>query len=270
MNWLIGLTTIAIGCGPLAALAAWADESATDANIVTALDISESVDPRATAIEIQGMAQAIRAPEIIQAIQGGRHGRIGFAVFAWRDGAYPELVSWTIIATVEDALAASDRLETGFKSFADSEQGIETPYPHLTDLSGAIDHAAILLLTAPYVADRSVVNVIGNGWDNVGEGPQRARDRVIAKGGTVNGVVLGPDPVLMGYYRGSVVGGPGAFLLSADSAGAIAEVLVRKFLYDVALGGDGGEDRALYNALVMRASGTGAPPRSSEKCSTGR
>ena len=36
----------------------------------------------------------------------------------------------------------------------------------MTDLSGAIDHAAILLLTAPYAADRSVINVIGNGWDN--------------------------------------------------------------------------------------------------------
>lgn len=243
MNRLIVLTMIVIGCGPLWAGAAAAGETATDANIVTALDISESVDPRATAIEIDGMARAIRAPEIVQAIRGGRRGRIGFAVFAWRDGAYPELVSWSIIATAVDARAVSDRLEAGFKSFAESEEGSEMLFPHMTDLSGAIDHAAVLLLTAPYVADRSVVNVVGNGWDNVGEGPQRARDRVIAKGGTVNGVVLGPDPVLMDYFRGNVIGGPGAFLLSADRAGAISEVLARKFLYDIALGRDDRRER---------------------------
>jgi len=222
-----------LGCALLSGEAAGADLF-TDANIVTAIDISDSVDAQAIAVEIDGMAQAILAPEIIQAIAVGRHGRIGFAVFAWRDGAYPELVTWSVIASAEDARSVSERLEAGFRAFTQSDRPI--PTAHMTDLSGAIDHAAILLLTAPFVAERSVVNIIGNGWDNVGEGPMRARDRLVAKGGTVNGVVLGPDPVLMGYYRSSVIGGPGAFLLSADSAGAMADVFARKFLYDVALG----------------------------------
>jgi hypothetical protein len=80
-----------------------------------------------------------------------------------------------------------------------------------------------------------VINVIGNGWDNVGEGPRRARDRVVTTGGTINGVVLGVDPVLMSYYRSHVIGGPGAFLLSAGDPDAMTEVLARKFIYDIAL-----------------------------------
>ena len=213
-----------------------AAELATDVNIVTAVDISDSVDPRAMAIEIGGMAAALRGPAIIQAIQSGPHRRIGFAVFAWRSGAYPELVSWTIIATDDDARAVSSRLEAGFHAFAASDPPAPSSSPHMTDLSGAIDHAAILLLTAPYAANRSVINVIGNGWDNVGEGPRRARDRVLAKGGIINGVVLGFDPVLIGYYRSYVIGGPGAFLLSVDDPAAMIDGLVRKFLYDIAQG----------------------------------
>jgi hypothetical protein len=235
MDLLERLAAIALGCALLSGGGAGAAELATDANIVTALDISDSVDPHSMAIEINGMAEAIRAPEIVQAIQGGRHGRIGFAIFAWRDGAYPELLSWTIIATEADAHAVADRLQSGFHAFAVSDPPSSALSPHMTDLSGAIDHAGILLLTAPYATERSVVNVIGNGWDNIGEGPLHARDRILAKGGTVNGVVLGPDPVLEGYYRSSVIGGAGAFLLSADSPNAMAEVLARKFLYDVAL-----------------------------------
>lgn len=231
------LAIVALSC-VLGHEGAAAGELVTDVNIVTALDISDSIDARTMTIEIDGMVEAIRTPEVIQAIQSGRHHRIGFAIFAWRDGAYPELVSWTIIATAEDARAVSDRLESGFRAFSASDPPAPALSPHMTDLSGAIDHAAILLLTAPYVADRSVINVIGNGWDNVGEGPRRARDRFTAKGGTINGVVVGFDPVLLSYYRSYVIGGPGAFLLSIDDPTAMIEILARKFLYDIALWGE--------------------------------
>src|SRR4051812_12729811 len=106
MHLLEKLAVVAFGCA-LASGNAVVAEPVTDANIVTALDISDSIDPHSMAIEIDGMAEAIRAPEVIRAIQGGRHGRIGFAIFAWRDGAYPELVSWTIIATEADAHAVA-------------------------------------------------------------------------------------------------------------------------------------------------------------------
>ena len=231
------LAIIALSCVLLPSEDAAAAELVTDVNIVTALDISDSIDSQGAAIEIDGMARAIGAPEVIRAIQSGRHRRIGFAVFAWRDGAYPELVSWTIIATAEDARTVAGRLQSGFQAFAAADPPAPALSPHMTDLSGAIDHAAILLLTAPYVAGRSVINVIGNGWDNVGEGPRRARDRFTARGGTINGVILGFDPVLMGYYRSTVIGGPGSFLLSIDDQAAMAEVLARKFLYDISLRG---------------------------------
>ena len=45
-----------------------------------------------------------------------------------------------------------------------------------------------MLGQAPFAAKRAVVNMIGNGEDNVGEDPRRARDGLSAKGVTINGV----------------------------------------------------------------------------------
>jgi hypothetical protein len=103
----------------------------------------------------------------------------------------------------------------------------------LTNLSQAIDHAAGMILTAPYATDRAVVNIIGNGEDNVGEDAGPARDRVIALGGTVNGAVLGDDPLVLDYYRQEVIGGPGAFVIGAGGAATLVEALKRKFLADI-------------------------------------
>ena len=229
-----GLLSLSLIAAVLVGAAAGAEELRTDVNIVTALDVSDSIDAQSTRIEIEGMAQAILAPEILQAIRAGHHGRVGFAIFAWNEGAYPELVSWTIIRDDADARDVSKQLRdvSPSKLSPSVDRMVE---PRMTDLSGAIDHAAVLLLTAPFATDRMVLNVIGNGWDNVGEGPVPARDRLVGAGGIINGVILGEDPVLADYFRQNVIGGHGAFLISARDPSAITDVLARKFLRDVAL-----------------------------------
>ena len=211
----------------------------TDVNIVTAIDISDSVDPEWIRIEIEGIARAILAPEVIRAIQRGRHGRIGFAVFAWyHDGIYPELVSWTLIVSEKDAMRVSNEIADCLR-VTDAAEGRKRSNKHhlgrLTDLSAAIDHAAELLLTAPYATEREVVNIIGNGADNLGEDPQRARNSLIGQGGTINGVVLGGDLSVLDHYRQQVIGGRGAFLLSAHNIDMIVELLARKFHYDIVM-----------------------------------
>ena len=216
-----------------AATAAAGQDLRTDVNIVTALDISDSVDAQSSRIEIDGMAQAILAPEILGAIQAGRHGRIGFAVFAWHEGAYPALVAWTVIGSAADAQGVAARLRADLPIDAAALGSADSP--RMTDLSGAIDHGAMLLLSAPFATDRMVLNVIGNGWDNVGEAPEYARDRLLAKDAIINGVIVGEDPVLADYFRQNVIGGPGAFLITARDKSAITSMLARKFLRDVAM-----------------------------------
>lgn len=232
---LATLRVIAVGSALLCSSAAWADDIATDANLVTGLDISDSIDRKAMRFEIEGMAQAVRSPEFIAAIRSGRHGRIGFAVFAWHHNQFPEIVPWALIATEQDALAVAHRIEARLQVDVEMEaRGKEAFYAgRLTDLSQAIDHATEMLHAAPYVAGRSIVNIIGNGEDNVGDDAQLARDRSVETGAVVNGVVLGGDPELVAYYRRQVIGGPGAFVMSTDGTAGMVEVMTRKFLYDI-------------------------------------
>jgi Ca-activated chloride channel homolog len=92
-----------------------------------------------------------------------------------------------------------------------------------------------MLRAAPFAGERSVVNIVGNGEDNVGEDAEVARDRTVDAGAIVNGVVLGGDPVVLDYYRRQVVGGPGAFVMSTGAPATMANVMARKFLYDIVM-----------------------------------
>ncbi len=220
-------------CGALSCVPAVAnDELSTDANIITGLDVSSSINAQETMLQIDGMAQAIRSPAILAAIQHGQHRRIGFAVFVWADGDYPELVSWRTIGSQEDAEATSQEITARLDSLLKSSaRSVGT----LTNLSGAMEHASEMLSQAPFRAKRALVNIIGNGEDNVGEDPQRARAALLASGATINGVVVGGDPAVLNYYRSQVIGGRTAFVLPADNAETLVQVFAMKFVSEIAL-----------------------------------
>lgn len=234
---LRAIATVALAWSLCEISPASADGIRTDANILTAIDISDSVDAEMLYLEIEGMARALRSPKILQATRRGRNGRIGFAVFAWsHGGGHPELVSWTSIASEQDAARVSAEIAR-WLLLADQAAGRKRDMPHhsgrLTDISAGIEHATQLFLVAPYVTHRQVLNIIGNGEDNLGENPERARDRLLSFGGSINGVVLGREIAALDYYRRYVVGGPGAFYLFANDPDSIAEILELKLLYDL-------------------------------------
>ena len=231
------LAVIALGLAALSGRCGLADEVVTDANIVTGLDISASIEPDDMRRAIEGLAGAIRSPEVLRAIEAGAHRRIGFAVFAWHYHLFPEIVAWTVIGSEADAAAVSRKIVERLQIDVEKEAREQAIYiGRLTDISQAIDHATGMLDAAPFPTSRAIVNIIGNGEDNVGEDASFARDRFVAAGGTVNGVVLGGDESMMGYYQGHVIGGPGAFVMSAGRAASLAPVLARKFLHDIVAG----------------------------------
>ncbi len=78
-----------------------------------------------------------------------------------------------------------------------------------------------------------MVNIIGNGPDNMGEEAGAARDRLLASGVTVNALVLDGTEEAEDYFRTEVVGGPGTFLMVGDSNLDLEEVMLRKLLGDL-------------------------------------
>ena len=86
------------------------------------------------------------------------------------------------------------------------------------------------LARSPFQAPRRVIDVSGDGTNNSGRPVTQARDEAIAAGVTINGLVIlsevplptnpqhtHPPGGLTAYYENNVIGGPGAFVLEAES-----------------------------------------------------
>ena len=78
-----------------------------------------------------------------------------------------------------------------------------------------------------------MIDISGDGINNIGRQPEAARDEAVAEGITINGLAILTDFAgLDHYFRNSVVGGPGAFVVAvaefADFAAAVLNKLVRE------------------------------------------
>jgi hypothetical protein len=70
---------------------------------------------------------------------------------------------------------------------------------------------------------------------NFGVPPVTARDALVSKGITINGLaILSEEPWLDEYYRSNVVGGPAAFVAVAKNFDSFAEAMLRKLVREVA------------------------------------
>jgi len=149
------------------------------------------------------------------------------------------------IGSADDAELAVQRIRAAIIEQIATEATLrraESRFGRPTDLSHALSSATAMLLAAPFRSRRSVINIIGNGPDNVNEDSQGARDAALALGFTINGVVLGHDPDVIAYFQQNVVGGPGSFVEHVPSPEGMAEVLRRKFINDIVIGfADGSE-----------------------------
>lgn len=218
--------------------------AATDANLITALDISDSMMRHDEWIQFDGIARAVTDPAFLRAIAGGRHGRVGFAVFVWSSGRGGEVVlPWTLLASRADAehIAADLRstLEIDRSGYRrpDNDSDPKPPDQGLrTDVSGAIEFAVDMVAQAPYATDRKVINICANGVDNVSAHPDAARDRALAAGAIINGMVIGSRPDVAAYFRRHVQAGPGSFVVEARQPADVAAAMLDKFLRDLLAG----------------------------------
>ena len=196
-----------------------------DVALVLAVDSSGSVSQERLTMQIQGYLGALRHPSFIEAVRGGRHGRIGLTFVTWTDARrQDQTVRWTVI---EDAAGAD--------AFAKAVQSALNPLPGWTSISGAIDFSVGLLLGSGYMATRRVIDISGDGTNNDGRPVTEARDAAVAAGVTINGLpIVEVEPELEAYYRENVIGGPDSFVVVVRDMGSFGEAVLRKLLVEVA------------------------------------
>jgi hypothetical protein len=104
-----------------------------------------------------------------------------------------------------------------------------------TSISGAIDHARALFAASPFMSERHVIDVSGDGANNRGRNVRGARDEAVAANITINGLpITAIEPDLEQYYRSNVIGGAGAFVVVAESYENFADAILQKLIAEIA------------------------------------
>jgi hypothetical protein len=221
----------------MAATAASAAE-AVDLLLVLAADVSRSVDGPKFQLQREGYAAAITDPRVIEAIRSGPRGRVAICFVEWSGaGNQKVVIDWTVVRDNATAQQFGSQLAEAPRSFADR-----------TSISGAIDFALSQFERAPFEANRHTIDVSGDGTNNSGRDVMDARDEAVAKGVTINGLVIlsdrplswnaehtNPPGGLDNYYRNHVIGGPGAFVMVAQDFKSFGQAIINKLVAEIAL-----------------------------------
>jgi Protein of unknown function (DUF1194) len=209
----------------LAASSARAGEP-VDVALVLAVDVSLSVNDERYQLQRDGIAAAFENPDLAKAIAAGPNHAVAVAVLQFSD---PDrqfaVIEWTRIASAADA----QLLATQIRRTGRSSDG-------LTGMADALLGAQQLLDSVPFPATRRVVDLSGDGMNNVGTQITAARDQLIADGITINGLpILTEEPWLETYFTEYVIGGPDAFVITAESLNSFADAMKRKLVQEVAV-----------------------------------
>jgi hypothetical protein len=209
-----------------------AADTAVDLELVLAVDVSRSMDPDEQQVQRDGYVAAITNPDLVNAIVSGPHHRIALSYIEWSG---PEtqhvLVDWRVI----DGAASA-------KAFADTLAQAPLQTYRGTSISGGLAFAKTRFEDNGFEAPRHVIDVSGDGPNNMGMPIDLAREDVVRAGITINGLpimikqagdFLSIDNLDV-YYQNCVIGGAGAFSIVVHSADQFEQAIRRKLVLEIA------------------------------------
>src|SRR4051794_30638053 len=228
-----GLSFAAPNKPQLLAQRADAGATAVDAEVVLAVDVSYSMDPDEQALQREGYMAALTSREFLQALKQGMHGRIAMTYFEWAGQHHQRIiVPWRLVDGPEtaDAFAA----DIGRARYTRASR---------TSISTALLFVAPLFEGSGYRGVRRVIDVSGDGVNNNGPVVTVARDEVLARGITINGLpimlkrpnisTLDIDQLDV-YYEDCVIGGPGSFVIPIKERDQFKEAIRTKLVLEIA------------------------------------
>ena len=228
---------IALAAFAAPSLPRFADKSpnavAVDVELVIAVDVSYSMDPEEQALQREGYVMALTSREFLRALHEGPNGKIAVTYFEWAGQNDQKIVMpWRLIDGPEAADAVAAEIA-------------RAPYRRAsrTSISGGLLFAKPLFDTSGYRGLRRVIDVSGDGANNVGPLVVPTRDEVLAAGITINGLPImlkRPTPASMDiedldiYYEDCVIGGPGAFVVPIRERDKFIEATRTKLVLEIA------------------------------------
>ena len=199
------------------------------------LDVSGSVDAREYRLQISGIAEALKSPEVRDKLLIMPAAPIRILVYEWSG---PEnqfvIVPWTEIG---DEAALTGVIEL----LAQAERREASPG---TALGQAMRAGADHLAAQPWCWKRTL-DLSGDGKSNLGPSPSDVKQSLAGSGITINALVIGVDNPSTGdtreaeigelssYFRAEVILGPNAFVQTALGYGEYARAMKAKLLREL-------------------------------------
>ena len=193
-----------------------------------AADASGSIDDDELRLQKEGIAEAVADGRVIEAIRSQPLGRTAFAYVEWGSpGGAATMVPWTVVGDSEAAALFGGAVVRAPRSVQSWNA-----------VGDAIVHAVALLDACPCEATRRIIDVSGDGPDRRSLTPApAARDAAVARGITVNALAIILRPAMRGLahsYAREVIGGPGAFVETAEGRSEFVDALRRKLIREIA------------------------------------
>jgi hypothetical protein len=221
----LGAWALAVSLGVWGAGAA-AQQRPVDLELVLAVDASSSVSAAEFDLQMRGLSEAFRSREVIQAIQASGDLGIAVSLIQWSDNRKQFVaVDWTAVRDSASAERLAGEIERSPRFLIGGG----------TAIGGALKFAIRQIETNAFAGRRKVIDVSGDGRTNQGSQPADMRDAAVALGITINGLaILNEDPVVDGYYRANVIGGTGAFVMTAKDYESFALAILAKLIKEIA------------------------------------
>ena len=192
--------------------------------LVLLVDVSASVNDEEFRLQAGGLATAFGSTAVLDAIRALAPRGMAVCVVQWADHAHQQKsVDWTVLHRDTDALWFAGQI-------ASMPRLIHGGH---TAIGDALSFALNELRSNRYSGLRRVIDVSGDGRANDGRPLRAAREEVLEHGITINGLaILNELPLLGKYFRDRLIGGAGAFVMTArdytDFASAIRQKLERE------------------------------------------
>jgi hypothetical protein len=209
-------------CGAVLMLTAH-PASACRLALLLAIDVSRSIDAGDYRIQRGGLLDAFADPAIRAALFGPPD-PVALAIYEWSGTSHHEvIVDWRVIRTPAD-LAAVEAVITARTL---------PPVRRATALGAALDYGRQLMALAPSCTE-TVLDVSGDGQNNMGVPPAAVYDGADWGGIQVNGLAIGEhEHDLLAYYRTQVIRGPGSFVEDAPRQRDFPKAIRRKLLREL-------------------------------------
>lgn len=205
------------------ALAALNTHGAFACKIALALtvDVSGSIDGEEYVLQMEGLADALSDSTVADALVDAQ---AHLMVMQWSGTSRQNIsVPWRRMTDLSAVAALSSevrRIPRQWRNFS-------------TAIGDALLEAGNSFADVPH-CERRVIDVSGDGLSNEGFDVEAARNVVISQGIVINGLAIeGAEDDLTTYFRNSVIGGRGSFVVKAGSYADYPRAIRRKLLNEV-------------------------------------